>query len=187
MARWARSFDSTCSSSGKLTSSLVLYWRDQCLAPHIGDKSLLLSDSWSGQNDRKIYSDLLRKKKDVKRIMIPQHTTGELQPLDKYFNRQLKNFLKTLYHRVDMAERNNIIKFVSLVYDQLCAPVFQQMVQYSWYASGLGVFDPSPFSNINDVCFPCERRHAECDDRYCHETVFVTCAHCEKKLCFRYS
>ena len=35
----------TCSSSGKLTSSLVLYWRDHCLVPNIGDKSLLLSDS----------------------------------------------------------------------------------------------------------------------------------------------
>ena len=38
----------TCSSSGKLTSSLVKYWRDKVLVPSIGKKTLLLSDSWSG-------------------------------------------------------------------------------------------------------------------------------------------
>ena len=48
----------TCSSSGKLTSSLVLYWRDHCLVPSIGTKALLLSDSWSGQNDASIYDEL---------------------------------------------------------------------------------------------------------------------------------
>ena len=35
----------TCSSSGKLTSSLVTYWKDNVLAPSIGSKTLLLSDS----------------------------------------------------------------------------------------------------------------------------------------------
>ena len=50
--------------------------------------------------------------------------TNQLQPLDKYFNQQMKNFLKTLYKRVvldeieiNMVEHNNIIKLVSLVYD----------------------------------------------------------------------
>ncbi|CAF4691520.1 unnamed protein product [Rotaria socialis] len=33
------------SASGKLTPSLVAYWRDNCLLPSIGDKCLLLSDS----------------------------------------------------------------------------------------------------------------------------------------------
>ena len=84
----------TCSTSGKLTSSLVLYWRDHCLAPSIGHNSLLLSDSWSAQNDNKIYSDLKSIGKDVKRIMIPQHTTPDIQPLDKFFNRQMKFFTK---------------------------------------------------------------------------------------------
>ena len=48
----------TCSSSGKLTSSLVKYWRDKVLIPYIEKKALLLSDSWSGQNDENIYHDI---------------------------------------------------------------------------------------------------------------------------------
>ena len=35
----------TCSSSSKLTNSLVKYWRDKILVPSIGRKTLLLLDS----------------------------------------------------------------------------------------------------------------------------------------------
>ena len=53
----------TCSASGKLTTSLVEYWRDHVLLPSIllSSRSLLLSDSWSGQSDAKgIYKKDLR-------------------------------------------------------------------------------------------------------------------------------
>lgn len=60
----------TCSKPGKLTTSLVRYWCDNCLIPSIDKKCLLLSDSYSGQNDPKIYEDI--KSKSVKRIMIPK-------------------------------------------------------------------------------------------------------------------
>ena len=45
----------TCSSSGKLTMSLVDYWRDNCFLPLIGDKSLLLSDSYPEQSREETY------------------------------------------------------------------------------------------------------------------------------------
>ena len=61
----------TCSSSGKLTSSLVKYWRAKVLVPSIGKKALLLSDSWSGQNDESIYHDIKSIKKEIRRIQIP--------------------------------------------------------------------------------------------------------------------
>lgn len=88
----------TCSKSGKLTSSLVRYWCDTCLAPSVHKKCLLLSDSYSGQNDPKIYEDI--KSKSVERIMIPKNTTCDIQPLDRYFNRQVKILIKRIYHYV---------------------------------------------------------------------------------------
>ena len=45
----------TCSASGKSASPLVAYWRDNCLLLSIGDKCLLLSDTWSSQNDISLY------------------------------------------------------------------------------------------------------------------------------------
>ena len=183
----------TCSTSGKLTSSLVLYWRDHCLAPSIDHNSLLLSDSWSAQNDNKIYSDLKSIGKDVKRIMIPQHTTPDIQPLDKFFNRQMKFFIKKLYNRValdemevDLWQRNNIIKLISLVHNQLSAPVFRQMIRYSWFASGYTQQNPSLFSNVSETCFPSLSCYETCTHHKCTETSFITCAVCAKKLCFEH-
>ena len=77
----------TCSKSGKLTSSVIEYWRDNVLAPVIKNKDyLLISDSWSAQNAVTIYKYF----PNVKRLEILKKTTGMIQPLDVYFNRQYK-------------------------------------------------------------------------------------------------
>ncbi|CAF3873098.1 unnamed protein product [Rotaria sp. Silwood1] len=183
----------TCSSSGKLTSSLVKYWRDKILVPSIGKKALLLSDSWSGQNDDNIYNELKSIGKAVHRIQIPPKTTSDIQPLDKYFNRQMKNLAKRLYNRValdelnvNLYERNNIIKLVSLIHSQLSAPVFKDMILYSWYARGYLKSDPSPFKNVNDVCFSHSTTYQACQIDKCHESAFITCSWCTKLLCFQH-
>lgn len=114
-------------------------------------------------------------------------------PVDCFYNRQLKNFVKTVYDCValdqldiPLYQRNNIIKLVSLMHDQLSAPVFQQMIQYSWYAAGLLKRNPAPFSTINDVCFPRMTSHEHCQFPSCDDGVFITCAHCSDKLCFQH-
>ncbi|CAF4354128.1 unnamed protein product [Didymodactylos carnosus] len=121
----------TCSASGKLTASLVKYWRDNRFLPLVGAKCLLLSDSYPGQNRKEL--DQLKNcgGKKVTRSQIPQNTTDELQPQDCYFTRQIKSFLKACYHRValdeldmHLHERNNIIRLASLMHNQLSADVF---------------------------------------------------------------
>jgi hypothetical protein len=183
----------TCSSSGKLTTSLVAYWRDKCLLPYVGRKCLLVSDSWCGQKDLKLYEKKNCNGKNVVRLEIPKKTTSELQPLDCFYNRQMKNFIKKLYNRValdkidiHLYERNNIIKLVSLMHDQLAAPVFQPMIKYSWFEAGLLKHDPSPFFTVNEICFPPIISHEQCHLQTCDESVFITCAHCAKKLCFQH-
>ena len=67
----------TCSTSGKLTTSLVEYWRDNCLMPSLSSqKTLLLSDSWSGQAGGK---DIYESVKGLKRLEIPWKTTSKIQ------------------------------------------------------------------------------------------------------------
>lgn len=181
----------TCSKSGKLTTSLVWYWRDHCLIPSIGKQALLLSDSYPGQNDPKIYEDI--ESKSIERIRIPQHTTDDIQPLDRFFNRQMKTLIKRFYHHValeqldiNLHERNNIIKLVSLVHNQLSSPVFHKMIQYSWFASGYTTINPSPFRNVLQVCFPQIAFEERCEEQDCEESVFIRCAVCSKKLCFEH-
>ena len=69
---------------------------------------------------------------------MPSKTTPDIRPLDKYFNRQMKNLAKRLHNRAALDqlnailhERNNIVKLVSLTHNQLSAPVFEKMILYS--------------------------------------------------------
>ena len=96
----------------------------------------------------------------VTRLQVPQNTTDELQPLDCYFNRQIKNFLKARNHRValdeldiHLHERNNTIRLVSLMHNQLSVDVFTPMIKYAWFYSGLIRVDPSPFVSVDQLCF----------------------------------
>ena len=40
-----------CSTSGKMSTTLVLSWMHKALQPELNRASLLLLDSWSGQTD----------------------------------------------------------------------------------------------------------------------------------------
>ncbi|CAF1380908.1 unnamed protein product [Didymodactylos carnosus] len=183
----------TCSSSGKVTTSLVDYWRYHCFLPLVDTKCLLLSDSYPGQCHAETYEPKNCGGKQVTRLQIPQNTTDQLQLLDCYFNRQIKNFLKACYNRMALDELdihlhqwNNIIRLVSLLHNQLSADVFVSMIKYSWFASGLLKEDPSRFQNVNEVCFPKSRNHEEWEEKDCDESVFINCARCSKKLCFEH-
>ena len=149
----------TCSKAGKLTSSLVRYWCEKYLGSSVDKQCLLLSYSYSEQNDPKIYQDI--PSKSIQRIMISKNTTCDIQPLDRYFNRQMRIFVKGLYHHVALEQidinlwkRNNITKVISLVHNQLSSPIFNKIIQYSWYCSRYPKVNPSPFQNVLEVCCP---------------------------------
>jgi hypothetical protein len=66
----------TCSASGQLTTSLVEYWRDKYLIPSLSSqKTLLLSDSWSGQTAGKGIYELV---KGLKRLEVRGKTTSKI-------------------------------------------------------------------------------------------------------------
>jgi hypothetical protein len=75
-----------CSSSGKLTTSLVEYWRDHVLLQSLGkhQKFQLISDCWGGQTDGKGLYDHIP---GCTRLEIPKKTTDQIQPLDVLCNR----------------------------------------------------------------------------------------------------
>jgi hypothetical protein len=171
-----------------LTTSLVQYWFDHVLEPLIGkNKCLLLSDCWGAQGAGEIYSKLV----NIKRLEIPKKTTSMIQPLDVYFNRQYKLIARKMYdyvrlHDIDinLAQRNNIIKMNSLIYNQLSSKLFTRMIQYAWFQSGYLKTDPGPFKNVKEICFTFE--HYLCNVNNCNETTFICCSWCENSLCFNH-
>lgn len=123
------------------------------------------------------------------RLEVPKKTTDQIQPLDVFFNRQMKVILRRLYDRVlldeldiNMSERNNIIRLMSLTHNQLCSEVFRPMIQYAWYASGYMVNHLGPFQTVPDVCFSFNA--AICVVSPCDAAPFICCRWCKKPLCF---
>lgn len=177
----------TCSKSGKLSSSLVKYWRDQCLIPNLRTQTLLFVDSLPHQIDPNIYKEL----KNFQYRVIPPKTTATTQPLDVYYNRQHKKIVRRIYDHVrldridiNLSERNNLIKLQSLVHSQMCSKVFRPMVQYAWFKSGLTEHDPGPFQNVKDICFTFQ--HDECCVTNCFNGPMIRCSWCSKELCFNH-
>ena len=169
--------------SGKLTTSLAEYWTDNCFLPLLGAKRSLLPDSYPGQNRRELDQPESCDGIKVTSLPIPQNTTDELQPLDSYFNRQIKTFLKVCYHRVALDEldihlhkRNNIIRLVSPMHNQLGADVFTPVIEYARSSSDLPREDPSSFVSVNQVCFASSGAHVQCEGKDCDECVYINCA-----------
>jgi hypothetical protein len=177
----------TCSISGKLTASLVEYWRDRVLAPSLSKNSkyLLLSDSWSTQAAKKLYESL----KNVERLAIPPKTTSLIQPLDVYFNRQWKTIARKVYNRVrldqlniNMSEQNNIIRLQSLIQNQMSRSKFVPTIKYARYVSSYSKQNPGLFQNIKEVCFSFDCDN--CSEQSSDQSPFITCSRCRKDLCF---
>ncbi len=180
----------TCSSSGKLTTSLVEYWHDRVLLPPLGErkKFLLISDCWGGQTHGKRLYDHIP---GDTRLEIPKKTTDQIQPLDVFFNRQMKVVSRRLYDRVlldeldiNISERNNIIRLMSLTHNQISSEVFCRMIQYAWYASGYSDNHSGSFKTASEVCFSFDA--TICTMSSCDVASFICCSWCAKPLCFNH-
>jgi hypothetical protein len=177
----------TCSSSGKLTTSLAEYWRDHVLLPSLREcnEFLLISDCWGGQTYGKELYDHIP---GCTRLEIPKETTDQIQPLDVFYNRQMKVILRWLYERVllneldiNMSERNNIIRLMSFTHNQLSAKVFRPMIRYAWYASDYTDNRPKSFRTVDDVCFSFD---ATINAATSYDAApFICCSWCDKPLC----
>ena len=181
----------TCSESEKRTKSHIQYWTEKVLYPSISDDCLLLLDSWSGQTDPSTYDKIFTRNIKCEQKQIPPKTTGDIQPLDRYFFRQWKYFKEKIYDRVaiddidtDICCRNNILKRHSLIHNQLMAPVFWSMIKYSWCSSEYLLNEPEPFRNVQDVCFSFDQGF--CSMMTCSKFSFIACSHCIRVLCFNH-
>lgn len=130
----------TSSKSGKLDKSIMRDWINIVLRPVCNcEETAILYDSWAGQRDESLYEDI----PGIRCFQIPPHTTQWIQPLDNYFFRQYKIIRRRIFDRVlldetclDLKQRQNVLNMHSQIYNQLQAPCFAPMLQYSWFSCG---------------------------------------------------
>jgi Tc5 transposase C-terminal domain/DDE superfamily endonuclease len=181
----------SCSKSGKLSTSLIEYWIREVLDKVTSNRFLLFVDQWSPQADISVYENNLTKGQSCKLLVIPRRTTSTRQPCDTYFFRQWKELTRRIYHRVsldelniDLRSRDAIIKLQSLVHNQLSSSIFKPMISHAWSTCGYIPKQHPNFSNVIEVCFSFEETY--CSNRNCDESAFICCSHYRQILCFEH-
>ena len=129
----------------------------------------------------------------AKPLTIPPHLTGELQPLDVGFFRQLKIFIRRITEEAlvnerisDITTREGIINLMSIIYNQLQSPAYYDLWRYAWRHTDPNFsFDEisnSPPANVNSVQFGFDPTDS-CSVPNCTEEVIVRCSHDGRPLC----
>ncbi|EGT51757.1 hypothetical protein CAEBREN_03198 [Caenorhabditis brenneri] len=176
-------------SSGLMNSNLAIDWVKNVFLPKIPKKCALLCDSWNGFDKMKRIPAIKRKKLFIDTI--PPGTTSQLQPLDLFFNKQIKEFMKRmsnqirLYHKkFAIAKRGNLLALYNLMLSRFSAPMFCEMIKMAWFRSGYSTAHPKPFSTPAKFCFTIPEDKLRCDNSRCRKESFILCAHCRKTKCF---
>ena len=184
-----------CSSTGKLTKKLIKGWFEDVFFPEVNRLSsksaMLLNEAWPGFKNLGIKEGL------AINLMMPPKTTSIIQPLDVFFFRPWKVFLRYISDHillmdinVSLQERNNIIKLQSLIHFQFSAERYKVMIRYAWFKAGYNVSsDDVVFLTPATFCFDIQPTH-ECLDclknREEKQSPFGRCSHCENYYCFNH-
>jgi len=152
-------------------------------------KVIYTLDHWSGQTDSELYQGL---KDDIQIEFVPEKTTSTCQPLDVYFNRQMKYLTRKIYNYAmvhgnylgkseKLTDRNSIIKIQSLVHFTLSAPVFRDMIRHSFFKAGYTA-EKTLCLNVYTICFKVTR--TSCNFEICNALPFIICSWCREEICF---
>jgi len=181
----------TCTRSGLFTDSTYKWWVDTILSNHIkhDQKCLFIADSWAPHKNAENYRIFADNDENFKFEIIPPQTTSICQPLDVYFNRQLKNLDRLITHplrtkygqQYSVFQRNTAIRIMSLIQFTLSAPIFEPMIRYSFLKSGLVAMEREEFKSSNQVCRV--QSVAKCYNFACDERVDMRCSWCANSYC----
>jgi hypothetical protein len=184
------------SASGLMTKNLLIneYFKE-VLFPAAKEDFLLLVDSWGTYKDQDAIVCVEPDNKTMTLMQIPPKTTGIIQPLDVYFFRMWKDFIRKVSDRilldrleVNLFQRDNILKIQSITHNQFSASRFKNFIKYAWFKAGY--IDQRPEAHVTPVqyCFEMDIFEQNCQkligDGVCEVATFIRCSHCELRLCF---
>ena len=149
-----------CHISHIMTKKLCDEWLRECVfASEMPEKVLLLLDQWTPFRDHDAIKGAARAGTEVLIKNIPAGATSQIQPLDVYFFRVLKDFVRKVHEHV-MAEcldfiihqRTNILLVLEVVWNQFCNPIFKDFLLYSWRKIGYIETEARMFQTPVEAC-----------------------------------
>ncbi len=139
----------------------------------------------------KVMKRYIRKCQDANVLLFQKKTTDRIQPLDVFYNRQMKSIIRHAYDRVildqlpdAMSTRGNIIRLVSLTHSQMSAEIFRGLIRYAWHASGYVDRHSGVFKTVDEVCFDIDTDC--CEVANCDQSPFIRYSWCNRILCFNH-
>jgi hypothetical protein len=81
-----------------------------------------------------------------------------------------------------LSTRKSIARILNEIHFQFSAPIFHNMVKFSWKLSGFINDDIMPFVTPVQLCFQLCNPHKNCF--ICNSAPFLECSWCEENLCF---
>lgn len=176
------------STSGKITKVLLKEWFTEVIFPHIPTNSVIIVDSLTTYKDR-VQIDVEKPDNFEYEIeTLPPNTTSMAQPLDVYFFRQYKSFVRRVSDEINLNRpdiklhiRNTCFKIQLLTFNQFSSPRFYDFIRYSWYKCG---YTPEHIAHIspNQFCF--EDELVTCS--ICEECSYMRCSWCKNRFCFNH-
>ena len=147
---------------------------------------LLFLDSYAAHWHKNLDNCIDQDKISVTFHKIPENTTPYLQPLDKMFNHELKFFIRKFENQViidnldiKVHDRFNLMKFWSLVWEQLTSEKFKDLIKFCFENSFCN--KSIDYKHVRDVCFISDQ--LSCQIHTCNNDFFIKCSICEISLC----
>ena len=183
----------SASKSGKLTKGHLVEWFSKVYFPNVQSETTLLIDSWTTYNDENAINRCKPDDKTLSILRIPPKTTALIQPCDVFFFRMWKSFVRKISDRillddlkVNLHDRNEIMKIQSLTHNQFRSPRFKQFIKFAWFKAGYVHSRPPHFKTPVEFCFDLSIDDCHFDCTQCYDGVFVICSWCKLPLCFNH-
>ncbi|OQV21416.1 hypothetical protein BV898_04625 [Hypsibius exemplaris] len=186
----------TASSSGKMKKEHLKVWLEEVFFPHVGDRTVLVIDSWSTYKNTALLDAATPEGRHVQIVTVPPKTTPLCQPLDVFGFRMWKTFVRKIWDWVvrddiqcELHLRNAALKLQSLVHNQFSSPRFREMWKVGWTHPGYFENDEHvEFKTPSQFCFESDaaKENHRCSVAPCEKTHFLTCAWCKATLCFEH-
>uniref|UniRef100_A0A914DYA7 Transposase Tc5 C-terminal domain-containing protein n=1 Tax=Acrobeloides nanus TaxID=290746 RepID=A0A914DYA7_9BILA len=178
-------------TSGLFNAEKEMDYFKNTLLRDIDNDSLMLVDSWNGFQQTIDNPNISR---NIKFEVMPKKTTSKIQPLDVFFNRQWKVFMRSLSDKIrrlhmnfTLSERENIARIISVVHYMFTADRFVPLIIYAWWASGYLIDrPPRNFDTPAQYCLGFQPI-LKCHKANCNTIGFLRCSHCENVYCFEHT
>lgn len=169
-------------------------WLRNVLVPHAPDEAILMIDSWPTYKNKELLKSVLPVNRSLEIVTVPPRATGICQPLDIFFFRMYKDFVRKIWDyvvreklNVQLQHRNSVLKLQSLTHNQFSCTRFQEMWKIGWKHPGyLEAGEHYDGLTPSQYCFRSEahKNREKCCRSPCLQTHFISCAWCRLTLCF---